>query len=48
MDPTVAGQLPVVVGRAIRTRRPGGEGADALSAYLLISPAMFLAPCICR
>jgi len=42
MDPTVAGAPPAVVARAIRTRRPGGSGGDTLSAYLLISPAMFL------
>src|SRR5579864_7022321 len=42
MDPTAAGPAATVVPRAIRTGRPGGDGADVVSAYLLLSPAMFL------
>jgi len=42
MDPTGAGRSSTVVGGALRTRRRRGVGGDALSGYLLISPAMFL------
>ncbi|HVD00155.1 MAG TPA: sugar ABC transporter permease [Candidatus Dormibacteraeota bacterium] len=42
MDPTAAGPAATLVARAGRRRRPGAGGGDALSAYLLISPAMFL------
>lgn len=42
MDPTAAGTPATAVARALRTRALPRSGGDALSGYLLISPAMFL------
>ena len=42
MDPTAPGAPASAVARAVRSRRRGGGGRDALSGYLLVSPAMLL------
>src|SRR3979411_2434622 len=42
MDPTVSSSYASTVARAVPSRRRGRAGGDAVSGYLLISPAMVI------